>query len=682
MHTTFTFNKKCVSVIFSGMNMLEDGGQIKGFKVFLISPAIFILLPLLLKLFYSLPLKDTFLWNLGVFLYFYIPGNLLLRLLKAEGNDYLIRLIHSIALGAALMPIIYSVLRISSQPGYIYMLGSLAFLAWLIIVFRDLRKGPIISAGYQDIFFIAGFSAIIIALLHFSHFTDVIFIKDGFKFRNTPSTESIYHLGIINVLKDAYPPFFPYASGYSFSSYHLNMHLEIEMFSRVFSLDTIKLTYFYFPLLYFFLLSSVPYMFVRNHWGSRLLGFLTAILMFGSDFSFIPGLLGITHQVEPWASIFANTLWSLFTLNGILPALFVAFLSFYYLKSFLGTGKFRYLAVFVLLVFAAYGFKSSMGPHILVASFMTVTTLLLIKDNKNGLPLLTASAVAALLIALDIILVRGGTGNTVSLALFNNFQLVLNKFNLTGIPWFSYFVFFPAYVIAAFGVRLLGLYYLKNAFQKRGFDPIIAFLIFFIISGFLIPQIIHVGASPAEDNNASFLIMESLIAAWLLLGFCMLSLKNFREKYFRFSLAVIILLSFPSTAQFLGMRYDNSYAAIRRSELEIVKYLQTTPQKSVILSPPNYSWPSLASNLAGRQSVINFFRSFPSGVAGEEETITRLYAVEAFFSYNYPGRSTILKKYKVDYVYAPLIYQLVFDKEPMLRLEAKNSGYVIYKVIR
>ena len=134
-------------------------------------------------------------------------------------------------------------------------------------------------------------------LLHFSHFTDIIFTEAGFRIRTTYLTETVYHVGIINNLKDIFPPSYPYASGIDFSHYHLNMHLQIEMFNRLFHIDTLKLTFFYFPLLYFFLLVFVPYMYVRNYLGYRFLGIMTGLLIFGADLSFIPGLLGMIPQI-------------------------------------------------------------------------------------------------------------------------------------------------------------------------------------------------------------------------------------------------------------------------------------------------------------------------------------------------------------------------------------------------
>lgn len=75
----------------------------------------------------------------------------------------------------------------------------------------------------------------------------LFYFEHGFKIRNFYLTETIFHLGIINTLKDIFPPLYPYASNIDFSHYHLNMHLEIEMFNRLFSIDTLRLVFFIFP---------------------------------------------------------------------------------------------------------------------------------------------------------------------------------------------------------------------------------------------------------------------------------------------------------------------------------------------------------------------------------------------------------------------------------------------------
>lgn len=72
------------------MSYNETNGHkntIRGLKVVLLSAALFTGIALVLFLLYSLPLKDSLLWYLGVFVYFYIPGSLLLRMMKFNNEE-------------------------------------------------------------------------------------------------------------------------------------------------------------------------------------------------------------------------------------------------------------------------------------------------------------------------------------------------------------------------------------------------------------------------------------------------------------------------------------------------------------------------------------------------------------------------------------------------------------------
>lgn len=664
------------------MRQKENRDEIKGLKVVLISIAIFLYLAFVLSLFYWLPLKDSLLWFAGIFIYFYIPGSLLLRYLNFNEDEYFVSLFHSIALGTALTPLAYIIFRRLSHPEMVYPFGVVIFLLWLILTVRDFKNGRInIYTTYKDILSVTVLIFAVFGLLHLSHFTDIIFFENGFKIRNEYHTETIFHLGIINVLRDTFPPFFPYASGHNFSHYHLNMHLEIEMFNRLFSIDTIKLTFFYFPLLYFCLLVFVPYIFVRKYRGIRSLGVLTGILMFGSDLSFIPALLGMAPQNYPWTLFFQPTIWSIFTLNGHLPAFFIMFMCVFYLRKYYEDGGLLHLLVFAVLGYSAYGFKSSMGPHIMGVAFLTgIASVVLLKDKKKGLFLCVASILTILLIALDIILFRGGTGNDIlALDLFNNFYSSLKKLGISHMSVVLYPVAFLIYIIATFGIRLLGFYLLKDAFNKKTFDPIIIFLAIFAIFGFLISEVIYIGPPTHEVNKAYFFSIESLMAAWLLFPFFLIRLKDYKKMFLGFVI-VVILLSAPTTVQFLTLRYDNNYYPIGSNAIEIVNYLRTTSPQSVVLHHLNH--PSLASSFSGRQSVISIFRSFVVDWVGSQEKKDRVDAVASFFTKGSANRSYILNKYKVDYVYAPSEFAIDIDNEPMLIQVLQNRKYVLYRVNR
>ena len=195
---------------------------IKGLRVVLIVPAIFGYLAVLLKIFYALPLIDSFIWYFGVFLYFYVPGNLLLRFLNSNCGEYIGNFFHSLALGTAMLPLMYVVLRRLQCPWFLHIPVVIMFLLWVVQRTRDFKspREPV-NTSYGEILAFVVLLAFVVSLLHLTYFTDIIFLKDGLKMRNIYLTETDFHLGIVNMLKDTFPPLFPYASGKTLSYYHI-----------------------------------------------------------------------------------------------------------------------------------------------------------------------------------------------------------------------------------------------------------------------------------------------------------------------------------------------------------------------------------------------------------------------------------------------------------------------------
>jgi hypothetical protein len=462
------------------------------------------------------------------------------------------------------------------------------------------------------------------------------------------------------------------------------MHLEIEMFNRYFSIDTVKLTFFYFPLLYFCLLVFMAYILIKKELGMRSLGVLTAVLIFGSDLSFIPGLLGMSPVDHLWTRFFRSTIWGLFCLNGQLPALFVTFICLLYLKRFYEEGSISSLLLFSILGFSAYGFKSSAGPHIMIAALLTgIASTVFIEDKKRGWLVSIASALILVIMSLDLIIVRGSPTNQIfKFDLLNQYYSSLDKFGLSGTTGFLLVLLFPAYVLATFGVRSLGFYFFKDILKKVKVDAFVIFLLIFVLSGFIISEAIFIGSPKTEFgvvNNAGWFAVQSLTVAWLLLAFSLARLDLSRKRFFA-TAAITLLLSMPTTIQFLTYRYDNSYYTVDADAQEVVRYLEHTRPESIILHPPNFDGPSLASNLAGRQSVISFLQSYVLQTIGGKEAETRLEDVKSFFdSRGTAERVSICKKYGVNYVYAPVSLSSSLDREHFLSRILRNTKYVLYK---
>ncbi|NJD55531.1 MAG: hypothetical protein FIA94_03890 [Nitrospirae bacterium] len=659
----------------------------RGSLTYLVFPFIIGITAILLQGLYHVPLGDTMYWGVGLFICFFVPGSLILGWLGNHGQDRVMNAVHATALGTALMPLPYIIFQRVGAPSLIlfFFLGTL--LLWMMPkVFAVIRKKEAVQsvqpaeASWATIGHFAVLLAVILALLHVSHFTDVRFRPDGFGIRTLDASETDFHLGIVNALRDSFPPAFPYASGAKFGHYHVAMHLQIEMFHRLFGLDTLRLSYFHFPLLYFFLLVAISFSFVRNITKSTSLAYLIAVLIFGSDLSFVPGMLG-AFAGRPWTVIFQTTIWSLLTLNGQLPALVVLVLMMMHLQRYGDHGSSRDLALFAILGYAALGFKSSMGLHAAAAALLTGLLLSLrTETRKKGVGLAAVSAVLLAAVIADVFLLRGGTSNVrMTFAPFNIYGLSLKKIGIAPKGWGSHALFFLAYIIGTFGARVPGLWQARQIFSRRP-DPVSLFLVIVVLSGFALSEMMNITIFFGNVNNAMWFSATSLMVAWFLL---ILTLSQIRERkvLFAVSAVVVLLLSLPSTVQFLTLRYDRHYIEFRKEDLEVIRILDRAPSGSVILHPLNQTEPSLAANFTGQQAVLSFYRSLGMMPLAEDDFLKRVRDVVLFFDpQSTIDRAAILKRYGVTLVYAPLPFAAFLDKEPMLLPVLRNRLYVLYKV--
>jgi len=201
----------------------------------------------------------------GIFACFFVPGSLVLGWCGNNGKDRVMHAVHATALGIALTPFPYALFRKIEAPSLILFFFLGTFLLWLLPrVFAIRRKKDIgirAEAGERSrgsIAYLALLLTVVIVLLHFSQFTDVRLLADGFRMRTTEAMETDFHLGIINALRDSFPPVFPYASGTQFGHYHVAMHLQIEMFHRLLGTDTLNCPFSIFRSSTFFFSSRSP----------------------------------------------------------------------------------------------------------------------------------------------------------------------------------------------------------------------------------------------------------------------------------------------------------------------------------------------------------------------------------------------------------------------------------------
>jgi uncharacterized membrane protein len=137
----------------------------------------------------------------------------------------------------------------------------------------------------------------------------------------------------------------------------------------------------------------------------------------------------------------------------------------------------------------------------------------------------------------------------------------------------------------------------------------------------------------------------------------------------------------PTTIQFMGLRYDHNYVHFDSDALAIVDHLADVEPGAVVLHPLNSNWPALASNLAGKPSVINVFRSF---MTESNQLTERVSDVKAFFSADTIAndRSAVIQKYGVSYVYGPSDFDRYLDQLPELKKIQSSEKWSLYQVAK
>lgn len=88
---------------------------------------------------YGLVFFDTLKFFIGVFVLFYLPGNLLIRSVGFAAVNSLKYPVLALATGTVVVPVFYNFLRYLNYPDYYAVsLFSLCAAAWLYLVFRGL----------------------------------------------------------------------------------------------------------------------------------------------------------------------------------------------------------------------------------------------------------------------------------------------------------------------------------------------------------------------------------------------------------------------------------------------------------------------------------------------------------------------------------------------------------------
>jgi hypothetical protein len=202
----------------------------------------------------------------------------------------------------------------------------------------------------------------------------------------------------------------------------------------------------------------------------------------------------------------------------------------------------------------------------------------------------------------------------------------------------------------------------------------------YLLGGIFLSEFIYLGGKYDAFNNSFWFRVQSIIAATYFVPYFISSLKVKSHKIL--VVALVILLSFPTTINFLNLRYDKEYINISKNAILAVNYIKkSVPWNAVILEYPNWTGPSLSSNFAGRSTVLTYFRSFIDAKVVPQIIVERDSDLKNFFMINNEDtRKIILKKYVVEYLVIPSQLKSIFSNYPWAVMSYSNSDVTIYKI--
>jgi hypothetical protein len=628
-------------------------------------------------------LFQPLLFVMAVVLLYYIPGTVLQQAAGWNLKDGLIETALRTGIGLVAVPVLYEKMRRFGITDSLMLAAVILVAAYWIYRVKRFRPRPWNADDWVSLIVAILFVGI---LLSFSHFADFRLAEGGSLYRTTPLSESTFHQGLINSLKDSFPPPALYAAGSAdFSSYHLNMHLQIEGMNRLTGIGTDRLVFWYFPLLYFLLLFLLPVAFVRSHGGAAVPAIVAGMLVFGTGLSFLPGLAGLEEPSFAWVQFFHADIMGLFTLNGLIPSLIALFVVLLVFATRGEAQRSWHWWVLGLMMIGAYGFKSSMGAQMAGACLATGVICYLADDERaQSWRMAACGAISLLLMLLDQAYTKSGIGenfgeNFIEFRPWYPLDYMLRQFGMTEILNIFKPVWFLIFLLLGLGVRVLGLITLKASIRRHPENiRLVLFILTIFLSGYVLADFLYLGDSSYQFNHATWFAIQGMFAAWFLLFLFMARLDAHKPTH-ALLLISLLALSLPSTVQLLWRKSDSGVAYIGPEEQEIVAYLEGTDPASVVMHPLNQDWPSLASNLAGRSSVLNIHKSFVNESQGLER---RAYALLMFFGAETDGltRLAIMNYYGVTHVYAPRQFDEILGDTPDLTLVFRNSRHSVWKV--
>lgn len=516
--------------------------------------------------------------------------------------------------------------------------------------------------------------------------------------------DDLWHLSLINELKNNFPPSHPGFAGVALKGYHFFYNFLLAKISNIFFISPLSLYFHFFPLFIAVLWGLGVYGFMYK-WSKKISVSLWAVFltMFGGSFAFILRLRGHENLSLDSAFGIQQPISSLINPPFAISIIIIIAVLFS-IYEYLRTKENKWLVPVVLCIGLVSMFKVYAGI-ILLGGFLLFTFLQLFKRKYV---LLVASLFIGILFTVTYGIFRDTSSTLIFAPLWAPHSVLVDN-----MPWYGYAEKMYTYTklsvikgvmetelyswyVFAFGnlgTRLIGLLFLPLFLLKKGKKPsFFAFTILIMTAiSILIPLFFIQSGKVFEIIQMAwyFLFFVSLLAAF---GFYKLFSFSYSKIIKIIPFAIILVLTLPSAYDNFRVYFaslDSSRFSLSSPYFKAMQFLQSqgnynetvieVPDKNIhankkeILSWYRSSSPAIVAFGNKRGYLNNEYIDFAGvNIASRIEFIRKIILLNDMFSNNSVEYLELqekvkqeFKEYKISFIYSQ--YSLLF---------AKNSSYI------
>lgn len=553
----------------------------------------------------------------------------------------------------------------------------------------------------------------------FINFPSGISYQDGLMFWSSQGHDGIWHIALMEEIKNNFPPQNPIFAGERLYNYHYLVDVLMGEFYRIFQFfSSLDLYFRFFPIIFSFLIGTSVFAFVRR-WQNNL-----SIAHLSIFFTYFVGSFGYIVSYIKGGSIFAGetTFWAaqVNTILGNPPhAISITFMTSFFL-SFLFFVKERskfWFLISCLLALSLAGFKVSAGMTLLMGLGAAALVDLLFHKRFSTLILFI------ILLASNFVVIKSMTRGVESFLMFLPWWFIRTMV-VVKLDWIDLELrrqhylaqgtwhanlrvvqlelqAFVIFLIGNLGMRFLGFYEIGRKLLKERLnffkDPFEVLLFVTMWTGFVVPMLFV--QKGIIYNNIQFMQYFLLIFGFFAAISFYRLVHHIKNKAFRVLIfTLLICLSAPTVIGNLVEFYSRPpLAKITNEELEALNFLKNNSKKEeVVLNAPfnknlnskfdKQPWPIYVWYSTAYIPALTGLRTYLS--SEEQALITgypieeRLNKVKIFFQDKDPEiKREFLKENKIDYIYlAKEEIETPFTNGLDLQVFFENKESIIYKV--